>query len=155
MDKKIGCKKCGRREYSFSKIVKKNKVKYIRLCMSCERTEKIYPKKMASALYHNFLYIKFENITGEPPLWGIDSAYFHNKKEFKLLKKLHKEYGYLLDNLQLLIEYLLSSELMEKTKNIPVQNIFPILLNYKNLLQEADYEQIIKAYEGSGDSAEE
>lgn len=138
MKKKIGCKKCGSRNYSFGKIVKKNKNKYFRTCKDCGNIIRIYPDRAAYSLYLKFY--KYEALQKCKDITPSNEYLKALKKTESVLKK---DYKYVYNNLQLFFNHIFSNDEMKIAHNAFPADILNVIKNYSMPLQESDYQNII------------
>lgn len=138
MRKKIGCKKCGSRNYRFEKKAKGKSVKYYRFCNDCGKCVQIIPKRLAFTMYYELC--KYE---AAQQCQTLPANQEFVQKLYNTEKQLKKEYEYLYNNLTLFFDYILSNEIMDSVKNVAPANIVKIMKDYKNPLQEVDYQIII------------
>lgn len=139
MGKKIGCKNCGSRNYTFEKVVKKDKVKFFRVCSDCGKLQRVYPKRLAF-----YMYSKLCKYEAAKECQGLPANQDYAKILFKAEDRLKEEYRYLYNNLILFFDYIFNNDKIEIMRKIVLINIMEIMKNHKSPLQENDCEIIIE-----------
>lgn len=123
----------------FYKETKKNKINYYKLCNYCKKSVKVSTDKLAYALYSAVCQKELSENCKD---LTYNSMYF--RKIHNAQKEIMLKYIYLYENLKRLFDYLFLNELMEHAKKIQISKILTVMKEYKNPLQEEEYQILIE-----------